>query len=203
MISKYILTGQDYQELREELYTWLKKNAEGHVFDSVEMGTTFIECKKDGKSMVNIMPATSSSTLFTLTLANGVKSTANFGGSAESGYAIKTNSGIFLYLKRGSTYYNLFVTRDGAMAGFWSTSASPSGATYMSAFFNDVSFIDYGKSPSFSTALTSFVPLCGNGNFTTSTDLYCTLHSAHSGERCILFDGERRYVYSGFFALKE
>lgn len=203
MISKKYFTGQGYQERRKELYNWLKENAEGHVFDTVEDSADYIECYKKGKKMVRFMSLASVSNIFTLRLENGVEMAANLGGATDDGYMIKTNTGIFIIFWRGSYPYYLFVTKDGAMAGLWSTSSNPANASLYSAFFQDRVFIDYGTNPGFSASMTSFAPLCGNGDFSTSTNIYCTPHSSYRGERCILFDGEHRYVYSGFFAMKE
>lgn len=208
MINKYVCTGETHEKRRTELYNWLKTNAEGFVFDSVENGSETIECRKDGYLILSLLPQSSTNRMYELKLKNGTSMPGNLGAVPDNLYAIKTDSGIFINLVRysGNAVYtfNVFVTKDGCLGGNGSAGSGPSYATFFTGMLGDQSFIDYGNSPTrIKSELTSFTPVCGNGNGSVSKMLFCTFNTSLSKDVCVIYDGENRYVYNGFLAMKE
>lgn len=208
MIEKYVMTGTTVNDRRNEIYNWLKNNAEGFVFDSVTLGENVIECYKNENKVLRLLGGENYiNEIITVSLYNGRSLTgglSSVGGGLTGGYSIKASNGIFLHFEYNTRSSDIFVTNEQSFAGYGGGGTNSAQLDkYFCGFFGDRDIQTFDRATVKKANLTSFVPLCSDSNYPCSELLFCTLHSMQSGQTCELVTDSDRYVYDGFFAMKE
>lgn len=208
MIEKYVFTAANTDEYRQELYKWLKQNAEGFVFDEVTLEENSIECSSGGAPMLSVFSYKNATNyMFIAKLKNGtaIWSPLSTQLNGISGiYAVKTSNGIFLHFEFGTRRVDVFVGVDKCLCGYGGGADTHAMSdVYFSAFFDDSAFQSYGQTAAKTANCTSFLPVCSNSNQPHSEIMFCTLFSLQPDITCTLAAEDEKYVYDGFFALKE